>query len=71
MDDMGTPSDKHPAHRGLKNAGHKFFDQNLSDAENRARNAHFDTGASEHLGENVVSLAAFARKKAARKPEGY
>lgn len=71
MDDMGTPSDKHPAHRGLRNSGHKFFDQTLSDADNRARNAHFDVGASEHLGDNVVSLAAFARKKASRKPEGY
>jgi len=70
-DDMGTPSDKHPAHRGLVNAGHKFYDQNLSDMDNKARNAHFEHGASEHLSGNVVSLAAFARKKASRKPEGY
>jgi hypothetical protein len=71
-DDMGTPSSNHPAHRGLrKKGGHSFFDQNLSDAENRARNAHFDHGSSEHLGENVTSLAAYARKKASRKPKGY
>jgi len=68
---MGTPSDKHPAHRGLKNTGHKFFDQNLSDLENKARNAHFEQGSSEHIDKNVVSLAAFARKKASRKPKGY
>ena len=48
-----------------------FYDQNLSDMDNKARNAHFEHGSSEHLGENVVSLAAFARKKASRKPEGY
>jgi hypothetical protein len=70
-DDMGTPSSNHPAHRGLKKGGHSFFNQELSDADNRARNAHFEHGSSEHLGENVVSLAAYARKKRSRKPEGY
>ena len=70
-DDMGTPSDKHPAHRGLVKAGHEFYNQNESNMENKARNSHFEHGASEHLGENVVSLAAFARNKASRKPKGY
>jgi hypothetical protein len=70
-DDMGTPSDKHPAHRGLITVIPGLFNQDESNMENQSRNAHFEHGASEHLGGNVVSLAAFARKKAARKPEGY
>ena len=70
-DDMGTPSDKHPAHRGLVKAGHEFYNQNESNMENKSRNSHFEHGSSEHLGENVVSLAAFARNKVSRKPKGY
>ena len=71
--ESGTPSENNPARKGLAptSGGHPFFNQELSDVENRARNAHFDVGIQEHLPKNVVSMNAFIARKAAKRPEGY
>lgn len=47
------------------------LDNSVSSHPAATRPQHFDTGATEHLPEGVVSLNKYRESKAARRPQGY